>query len=125
MTSTKPHRRSAAEPDTRSGPAPAPPERRKFPIRVEIDREALAAFDKEALLAQVAIGLLAGWLASWVVGGSGLLRYAATGLIGSFVGTFVLDRLGLELGIRSPLLNRIATATLGAAAVVLAAKLLA
>ena len=124
MAPTKPRHRRAAEPDARSDPA-AHSDRKKLPIRIEIDREALAAFDKQAVLAQVAIGLVAGWLASWVVGGSGLLRYVATGLIGSFVGAFLLDKLGLELGIRSPLLDRIATATLGAAAVVLLAKLLA
>jgi uncharacterized membrane protein YeaQ/YmgE (transglycosylase-associated protein family) len=39
------------------------------------------------------------------------------------VGALILERLGIDLGIRSPLLNRIATATLGAVIVVLLARL--
>ena len=36
--------------------------------------------DKRAIAAQVGIGIVAGWLASWLVGGSGLLHYVVTGL---------------------------------------------
>ena len=85
----------------------------------------MAAIDKRAVAAQVGIGLLAGWLASWVVGGSGLLRYALTGMIGSFVGGIFLERLGLDLGLRSEVVSRIATATLGAVLIILLARLLA
>jgi uncharacterized membrane protein YeaQ/YmgE (transglycosylase-associated protein family) len=101
--------------------AKAPP---RSPIRVIIDWDALAALDKQALAAQVGLGLVAGWLASWLVGGSGLLRYALTGMIGSFLGGIFLDRLGLDLGLRSEVARRITTATLGAVLVILAARLL-
>src|SRR3982750_57161 len=47
--------------------------------------------------------LEAGWLASWIVGGSGLIRYVATGLIGAFVGGYLLEKLGIDLGIKNPL----------------------
>jgi uncharacterized membrane protein YeaQ/YmgE (transglycosylase-associated protein family) len=94
-------------------------------VRISIDRKALAALDKQALAAQLGIGLVAGWLASWIVGGSGLLRYALTGIVGSFVGTILLDRLGIELGIRNPLASRIVTAVIGSVLVVLAARLVA
>jgi len=57
----------------------------RSPIRISIDYEALAALDKRALAAQMGIGVVAGWLASWLVGGTGLLRYVLTGLVGSFV----------------------------------------
>ena len=99
--------------------------RPRLPIRVIIDWDALAALDKQALAAQVGLGLVAGWLASWLVGGSGLLRYALTGMIGSFLGGIFLDRLGLDLGLRSEVARRITTATLGAVLVILAARLLA
>lgn len=99
--------------------------RRKSPIRLEIDRQALAAFDRRALAGQVGVGIAAGWLASWFVGGSGLIRYALTGLVGSFVGGWLLEKLGVELGFRSPLVNRIVTAAIGAGVVVVAARLLA
>lgn len=119
MTRASNSSRSRARPPRTS---PAPPSSR-LPVRISLDREALAALDKRALAAQVGIGLVAGWLASWVVGGSGLLRYVLTGMAGSFVGGFLLDRLGIDLGLRSPLATRIATATIGAVAVILAARL--
>jgi uncharacterized membrane protein YeaQ/YmgE (transglycosylase-associated protein family) len=106
------------------GGSPEPPRLRSV-VRISIDRKALAALDKQALAAQLGIGLVAGWLASWIVGGSGLLRYALTGVVGSFVGTLLLDRLGIELGIRNPLASRIVTAVIGAVLVVLAARLVA
>jgi uncharacterized membrane protein YeaQ/YmgE (transglycosylase-associated protein family) len=117
------HRTSPAG---REASAPLPPERsgRRPLIRVDVDREALAAFDKRAIAAQLGVGIVAGWLASWVVGGSGLLRYALTGVVGSFVGAFLLEKLGVDLGLKSPLANRIATATIGAAVVVVVARLL-
>jgi uncharacterized membrane protein YeaQ/YmgE (transglycosylase-associated protein family) len=103
--------------------APAPTGFRS-PVRISIDHEALAELDKRAIAAQVGIGVVAGWLASWLVGGSGLVRYVLTGLVGSFVGSIVLERLGLDLGIRNPLASRIATATLGAVIVVVIARLI-
>jgi uncharacterized membrane protein YeaQ/YmgE (transglycosylase-associated protein family) len=112
---------SARDVRTKSSP-PAPGFR--SPIRISIDHEALAALDKRAVGAQIAIGIVAGWLASWLVGGSGLVRYVTTGLIGSLVGALVLERFGIDLAIRSPLAKRIATATLGAVLVVLAARLI-
>ena len=53
--------------------------------------------DAQQLIIWAIIGIVAGWLASVVVGGGGgLLRYLITGLIGAFVGGFVLQRGGLE-----------------------------
>jgi uncharacterized membrane protein YeaQ/YmgE (transglycosylase-associated protein family) len=95
----------------------------RSPLRISIDHEALAALDKRALAAQIGIGVVAGWLASWLVGGTGLLRYVLTGLVGSFVGGALLEYLGLDLGLRSETANRIATATLGAVIVILLARL--
>ena len=103
----------------------SPRTRPRAPIRIEIDRDALAAFDKRAVAAQLAVGVAAGWIASWFVGGSGLVRYALTGLIGSFVGGWLLEKLGVEFGFRSRVVNRIATATVGAGMVVVVARLVA
>jgi uncharacterized membrane protein YeaQ/YmgE (transglycosylase-associated protein family) len=106
------------------GGTPEPPRLRPI-VRISINRAALADIGKQALAAQLGIGLVGGWLASWIVGGSGLLRYALTGVVGSFVGALVLDRIGIELGIRNPLASRIVTATIGAVLVILAARLVA
>jgi uncharacterized membrane protein YeaQ/YmgE (transglycosylase-associated protein family) len=96
----------------------------RLPIRISVDREALNALDKRAIAVQVGIGVVAGWLASWLVGGSGLLQYAITGLAGSLIGGFLLERLGVELGIRSRAANRVVTATIGAMIVILLARLI-
>ena len=70
------------------------------------------------------VGLVAGWLASFVVGGAGLIQYLLSGIIGSFVGGYVLAAAGLDLGIKNPLLNRIVTATIGAIIVIFIARLI-
>ena len=122
MTPTTSGGRTKRRPN--GGGSPEPPRLRSV-VRISIDRKALAALDKQALAAQLGIGLVAGWLASWIVGGSGLLRYALTGVIGSFVGAFLLDRLGIELGIRNPLTSRIVTAVIGAVLIIIAARIVA
>jgi uncharacterized membrane protein YeaQ/YmgE (transglycosylase-associated protein family) len=106
------HRRKAPEPTGA-----------RLPIRISVDREALNALDKRAIAAQAGIGIVAGWLASWLVGGSGLLHYVVTGIAGSLVGGFLLERFGIDLGIRNQTASRIATATIGAVVVVLIARL--
>jgi uncharacterized membrane protein YeaQ/YmgE (transglycosylase-associated protein family) len=103
---------------------PTPSNGFRSPVRISIDREALAALDKRAITAQVGVGVVAGWLASWLVGGSGLLQYVVTGLAGSLIGGFLLERLDIDLGIRNPLVHRIATATLGAMVIVLLARII-
>lgn len=81
--------------------------------------------DLRAILVAIAIGAVAGWLASIVMGGGGLIRYIVTGLIGAFVGSFLLQMLGISLGIGNPLVSQIVTATIGAIVVVFLARLIA
>jgi uncharacterized membrane protein YeaQ/YmgE (transglycosylase-associated protein family) len=45
------------------------------------------------------IGIIAGFLASLVVGGGGLIRYLVTGVIGAFVGGYLFKALGINIGI--------------------------
>lgn len=71
------------------------------------------------------IGLVAGWLASFIVGGGGLLRYIVTGVIGSFVGGFLFNALGVRLGLGSALAEQILVAAVGAIVVVLLARMIA
>jgi len=51
------------------------------------------------------IGIIAGFLASLIVGGGGLIRYLVTGVIGAFVGGYIFKALGVDLGIYSRSLN--------------------
>src|ERR1700742_1818224 len=71
------------------------------------------------------IGAIAGWLASWIVGGSGLLTYLLSGVIGAFVGGYVLSALKISLPIKNTWLSQIVTATIGAIIVVIVARLIA
>ena len=80
--------------------------------------------DQNNLIIAVIMGLLAGWLASWVVGGYGIVQYLISGVLGSFVGSFVLNRAGINLGIRNELGRDIATATIGAIIVMIVARIL-
>ncbi len=66
------------------------------------------------LLATLIIGALAGWLGSLLYKGSGLglLGNIVVGIIGSYVGTWVLMKLGFSLG--SGLIGVILTGALGA-----------
>jgi uncharacterized membrane protein YeaQ/YmgE (transglycosylase-associated protein family) len=71
------------------------------------------------------IGLIAGFLASVILGGEGLLRYLVVGVLGAFVGGYLFSALRIELPVKSPLLSQIITATAGAVLVVIVARLIA
>jgi uncharacterized membrane protein YeaQ/YmgE (transglycosylase-associated protein family) len=71
------------------------------------------------------IGIIAGFLASLVVGGSGLVTYLITGIIGAFVGGYLFKALNIDLRIGSPLVSQIITAAIGAIIVVILARLIA
>ena len=79
----------------------------------------------QQLVVFLVIGVAAGFLASLVVGGGGLLRYLITGVIGAFVGGYLLSALGVNLGIKNELVAQIVTATIGAIVVVVLARLIA
>lgn len=81
--------------------------------------------ETQALIVFLVIGLIAGWLASLVMGGGGLVRYLITGVLGAFVGGLVLSAAGITLGIGNPILAQIVTAAIGAVIVVLVARIIA
>lgn len=70
------------------------------------------------------IGIVAGWLASFIVGGGNLIQYLISGVLGAYVGGYLLDLFGVKLGISNPLLAQIATSTIGAIVVVIVANLI-
>lgn len=81
--------------------------------------------NNRAILMFIGIGLLAGFLASLIVGGGGLFTYLISGLIGSFVGGYLFAALRIDLGIRNDLVRQIVTSTVGAIIVVIIARLIA
>ena len=54
----------------------------------------------ESLLVIIIVGIVAGWLAGRVMegGGFGLIGDLLVGLIGAFIGDWLLPRLGIHLG---------------------------
>jgi uncharacterized membrane protein YeaQ/YmgE (transglycosylase-associated protein family) len=68
----------------------------------------------ESLLVIVIVGIVAGWLAGKLVagGGFGLIGDLVVGVIGAFIGDWLLPRLNIHLG--AGILSAIANATIGA-----------
>jgi uncharacterized membrane protein YeaQ/YmgE (transglycosylase-associated protein family) len=82
--------------------------------------------DAQSLIIMGVIGIVAGFLASLVLGGGGgLVRYLVTGIIGSFVGGALLNAAGVNLGIGSAIGSQIVTSTIGAIVVVILARIIA
>lgn len=82
--------------------------------------------DAKSLLVMAGVGVIAGFLASLIVGGGGgLIWYLIVGLLGAFVGGLLLGGLNVNLGIRNPLASQVVTATIGAVVVIILARLIA
>ncbi|WP_346896834.1 GlsB/YeaQ/YmgE family stress response membrane protein [uncultured Roseibium sp.] len=81
--------------------------------------------DAKNILIWCVIGLVAGWLASFLVGGGGLVRYLLTGLIGAFVGGFLFKMAGININLGNAWVNEIVVAAIGAIVVVIIARILA
>lgn len=80
--------------------------------------------DAQKLIIWAIIGIVAGWLASVVIGGGGgMLRYLITGLIGAFVGGFVFQMAGWKLNLGNEWLEQIVIAAIGAIIVVIIARI--
>jgi uncharacterized membrane protein YeaQ/YmgE (transglycosylase-associated protein family) len=83
--------------------------------------------DKKNIVIALLMGLVAGWLASFTpfVGGQGgLMQYLISGVLGSFVGSYVLQKANINLGIHNEIGRDIATATIGAIIVMIIAQIL-
>ena len=83
-----------------------------------------ADVDTKNIVIAVIMGIAAGWLASWVVGGYGIVQYLISGVLGSFVGSYALNAAKINLGIRNEIGRDIATATIGAIIVMIIARIL-
>ncbi|MBN9018475.1 MAG: GlsB/YeaQ/YmgE family stress response membrane protein [Rhizobiales bacterium] len=79
----------------------------------------------KSILIWIVIGLLAGWIASLVVGGGGLIRNVIVGLVGAVVGGFLVRYFDIPVNLGSDFVNQVVVAAVGAVVVVLVARLLA
>ena len=81
--------------------------------------------DTRALLIFAFIGIVAGFIASLLIGGGGgLLRYLLTGIIGAFVGGWLLSVANISLPVGNALLAQIIQATIGAIVVIVVARVI-
>jgi uncharacterized membrane protein YeaQ/YmgE (transglycosylase-associated protein family) len=77
----------------------------------------------ESLLVILLVGLVAGWLAGQIVQGTGfgVIGDMAIGIVGAFVGDWLLPRLGIHLGFG--IVGAIINATIGAIVLLLVIRL--
>jgi len=79
----------------------------------------------KSIVAWILIGLIAGALASIVVGGGGgLIGYTIAGLIGSVVGGFLAQQLKIKLNLGNPFFEQVIIAFVGAIIVLIIANII-
>jgi uncharacterized membrane protein YeaQ/YmgE (transglycosylase-associated protein family) len=79
--------------------------------------------DAQTVAIVLVVGLIAGWLASFVVGGYSAVRYVVTGLLGAIVGSYLFAALNMRMPISNPFIAQIAVAAIGAIVLVFLARL--
>jgi len=79
----------------------------------------------ESIIVILVVGLVAGWLAGKIVRGAGfgLIGDIAIGIVGAFIGDWLLPRLGIHLGTGT--INLIVNATVGAIVLLFIIRLVA
>lgn len=79
----------------------------------------------QSLIVILVVGVVAGWLAGQIVsgGGFGLIGDLVVGIIGAFIGDWLLPRLGVHLG--SGWVSLIVSAAIGAIVLLLILRLFA
>jgi uncharacterized membrane protein YeaQ/YmgE (transglycosylase-associated protein family) len=78
----------------------------------------------ESLLVILLVGVVAGWLAGKIVRGTGfgIIGDLLVGIVGAFVGNWLLPRVGIHLG--TGVVSAIVNATVGAILLLLVVRLL-
>jgi uncharacterized membrane protein YeaQ/YmgE (transglycosylase-associated protein family) len=79
----------------------------------------------ESLIVILLVGVVAGWLAGLIVrgGGFGLIGDLIVGVLGAFIGNWLLPRLDIHLGVGT--ISLIINATLGAIVLLIVIRLVA
>ena len=77
-----------------------------------------------SIIAWIVIGLIAGFLASVIVGGGGLVGWLIAGLIGSVVGGFLARQLNIRLNLGNPFLEQVIISIAGAIIVLIIARII-
>ena len=82
--------------------------------------------DPTALLVMLAVGAVAGWLATFVVGTLkwGFIGTIVAGIIGGVVGGWLLNAAKIPINLGNPILNNVVISAIGAIVVIALAKLI-
>jgi uncharacterized membrane protein YeaQ/YmgE (transglycosylase-associated protein family) len=80
--------------------------------------------EMQSLLIFLLTGLVAGWIASLILGGGGLLRSLVVGVIGALVGGYVLKLAHVTLPVDG-WINDLLTAVIGSIIVIVVARVIA
>ena len=78
----------------------------------------------KSIVAWIIIGLVAGWIASLIVGGGGLIGFLIAGLIGSIVGGFLAQQFKIKLNFGNAFLEQVVIAIVGAVIVLIIAHII-
>ena len=79
----------------------------------------------KSIVTWIIIGLMAGFIASLIVGGAGGIRgWLIAGLIGSVVGGFLARQLNLRLNTGNVLVDQVIISVLGAIIVIIIARII-
>ena len=72
--------------------------------------------DTQSIIVVLVLGAVAGWLGGLIFqgGGLGLLGNIVVGIIGGFIGYWLLPKLGVHINTGTPWLNYVLTAAIGA-----------
>ena len=86
----------------------------------------MGSIEIKDIIIWVVIGLIAGWLASFLLPGTGnILSYLLSGLLGSIVGPLLLRVTGVKLKLGNAVVDQIVASVIGAIIVVIVARLVA
>jgi uncharacterized membrane protein YeaQ/YmgE (transglycosylase-associated protein family) len=79
----------------------------------------------EAILIIIIVGAIAGWLAGLIVRGAGfgLIGDIIIGIVGAFIGGWVLGKLGIGTIVHNAIADQIIVATIGAVILLLIIRL--
>jgi len=78
----------------------------------------------QSLIIFLLTGLVAGWIASLILGGKGLIRYLVVGVIGALVGGYVFRFINVRLPLEG-WLDDLAKAVIGSVIVIVIARIVA
>lgn len=85
----------------------------------------MGSIETKDIIIWIVIGLIAGWIASFIVGGGGIVTYIVSGLLGSIVGGVLVRLTGINLRLGNPVVDQIVVSAIGAVIVVVIARLVA